>query len=677
MSWFQWSVRAGMAVALFGLGCASDAGRDPTLDLAGDPAGGNPGVGVGGETQPIALDLAPGCNPFATSDECLLPYPSDFFSVPDPTSPTGLRVHYPDKVIQLPEGVSPFDLRATNRADGTSPAGPILLHFGRDIDPKFLTSERNLARSLEPESPIALFNLDTGQRVVFLSEMDMNRREAYPNRYALIIRPMEPMEMGQRHVVVLTRALTDTQGAELESPGAFSALRDGIPTTSPEIEAARSRFEGILGFLSEHGYPRERLLLAWDFTVASASFLLGPVLTMREETLAEVKDKGGKYRITRVVDDPTEFLARLVEGDFEVPTYLNDQSEIEYDDAHHPIRRPANQSFPFTLIIPRKARALATPLPLVVFGHGIFGVGRKYLEGSQGRAIQALAEELGMIVVATDWIGLSGGDQALIVTEVLKDLNRISLVTDRLQQSLINNLTLTELSLGDLSRDPAVKVAQNDLVDPGRVYYYGVSLGGIQGSSFVAISNRITRGVLAVPGSVWLNLIPRSVVWKPIKFVLDLRYPDPLLQQIGIAFIQTRFDLSDPVNLTRLMFREPPPDSPRDRAVVLQESIGDCQVPNLTTEMLARALGVRQMGPGNSEVFGLERVGSPSRESVLVQYDLLTEATYRPSLENVLPEKDNGVHTDVCYLPQVLQQVGHFLQTGEITQYCEGACNPN
>ncbi len=417
--------------------------------------------------------------------------------------------------------------------------------------------------------------------------------------------------------------------------------------------------------------------MAWDFTVASASHLLGPVLAMREEALAEARDRGVKYRITRVVDDPNEFLARLVEGDFEVPTYLNGRSEIEYDQAHRPIRRQANQSFPFTMVIPRKARTQAGPLPLVIFGHGIFGVGREYLLSSRAREIQSMAEGLGMVAMATDWIGLSGGDQMLIINEVLKDVNRISLVTDRLQQSLINNLTMTELALGALSLDPAVKVAGKPLLDPSRVYYYGVSLGGIQGSSFLSISNRITRGVLAVPGSVWLNLIPRSIVWKPIKLVLDLRYPDPLLQQMGIALIQTRFDLSDPVNLTRLMFREPPPGSPTERAVLLQEAIVDCQVPNLTTEMLARALRIGQIGPAVEDVFGLERVGSPARGSALVQYDLLTRSTYRPPEQNTLPEKDNGVHTDVCFQPQVLEQVGHFLETGEIIQYCEGSCNPN
>ncbi|NOZ02597.1 MAG: hypothetical protein GXP54_12005, partial [Deltaproteobacteria bacterium] len=230
------------------------------------------------------------------------------------------------------------------------------------------------------------------------------------------------------------------------------------------------------------------------------------------------------------------------------------------------------------------------PLPLVIFGHGIFGTGRDYLAGGLGKSfVQPLAQKEGSILIATDWIGLSGGDQQLIINEVLPDLNRIGIVTDRLQQSLINNMTLTELALGQLADDPQVKVGDGALIDNQKVYYYGVSLGGIQGTSFVAVSNRITRGVLAVPGSVWLNMIPRSTVWPPIKAVMDNIYPDPLMQQMGIAFIQTWFDHSDPINLTYLLFDEPPPDAPENRTVVFQESIGDSQVPNMCTEMLARA----------------------------------------------------------------------------------------
>lgn len=256
-------------------------------------------------------------------------------------------------------------------------------------------------------------------------------------------------------------------------------------------------------------------------------------------------------------------------------------------------------------------------------------------------------------------------------------MNRIGLVTDRLQQSLINNMTLTELALGDLARDPQVKVGSGDLLDPDRVYYYGVSLGGIQGTSFVAVSNRITRGVLAVPGSVWLNMIPRSTVWPPIKSVMDLTYPDPLTQQLGIAFIQTWFDHSDPINLTYLLFEEPPPDAPVTRTVIFQESIGDSQVPNMCTEMLARARKVKIMSPPVYDVFGLEHVQSPTTESVLVQYRLDNWDDPAPPEENVPPAKDNGVHSDMVFLPHVMEQVAHFMATDEVVQFCDGACDPD
>lgn len=628
-------------------------------------------------TGPETLDLVPGCNPFASSDECVLPYPSHWFEVPDPASPTGVRVHYPEDAIPVPEWAPPFDMNPTNLADGVSPAGPILVHFGADVHPDYLTDIHHLADSLAPGSPIALFDFETGGRVVFLSEMDANRKDEFPGRYALIIRPMAAMTMGHRHVIALTRDLADADGHPLPSPRAFEVLRDQILTTNPEIEAVRGHYEDLFAFLADHGYPRDRLLLAWDFAVASRDFLLGSVLSMREATLAEVTGRGLGYTITKNVEDPNEFLARLVEGDFEVPTYLRDDNTFEYDEDHHPVRQFPNRTFPFTMIIPKKAKTRGGPLPLLVFGHGIFGSGRSYLAGWGSSITQPLAEENGIVMIATDWIGLSSKDKDLIIQEVLPDLNRLAIVTDRLQQSLINNLTLTELALGDLGRDPAVMVGEGELLDPARVYYYGVSLGGIQGTSFVAISNRITRGVLAVPGSVWLNMIPRSTVFIPIKIVMDPMYPDPLAQQMAIAFFQTWFDHSDPLNLTHLLFEDPPPGAPAERTVVFQEAIGDCQVPNMATEMLARSRGVKVMTPSVTGVFGLKPITSPATESVLVQYRLDNWDDPAPPEENVPPSADNGVHSEMVFLPHVLEQAAHFLETGEVVQYCDDACDPD
>ena len=101
----------------------------------------------GGKDPAVLLDLVPGCNPFATSAECLLPYPSRFFEVEDPRSGTGVRLSYPADALLLGDGKQKLDMAPFNRADGVSPAGPILIHFGRDVHP-----ERHSGRHLSSQA---------------------------------------------------------------------------------------------------------------------------------------------------------------------------------------------------------------------------------------------------------------------------------------------------------------------------------------------------------------------------------------------------------------------------------------------------------------------------------------------------------------------------------------------
>ena len=58
-------------------------------------------------------------------------------------------------------------------------------------------------------------------------------------------------------------------------------------------------------------------------------------------------------------------------------------------------------SYPFTMVIPARAMRERRPLPLVMFGHGVFGTGRDYLTGDIARVIHPLAEQAGAVVVAT------------------------------------------------------------------------------------------------------------------------------------------------------------------------------------------------------------------------------------------------------------------------------------
>jgi pimeloyl-ACP methyl ester carboxylesterase len=628
------------------------------------------------EIERITLDLVEGCNPFSTSEECLLPFPNMWFMSPDSGSATGFRGDFPEDMIPNKDGDSHFDIHAANVADGASPVSPILVHLGSTAHPDILTAQDELEESLAEGNPIAVFNLETGQRVLAMTEMDLNVHPRYPNRYALIIRPLEPMQMGARHAVVLTKALTDTDGNFFESPEAFAVLRDKIYTTNARIENVRQDYENLFDFLSENGYARDELLLAWDFVVASQDYIMGSMLSMRAETLELTNGEGLGYRIESISENPNTNVSRIVFGQFEAPTFLTDDNTFDYDENHHPVLQETNREFPFTLIVPKMAETAAQPLPLVVFGHGIFGTGRDYLTGSLGRNyIQPLAEQLGVVIVATDWIGLSAGDMDLIINEVISDLNKIGLVTDRLQQSLVNNLTLTELATGALNADDEIWSADHDLIDANRVFYFGVSLGGIQGASFMALSPQIERTVLVVPGGGWSTMLPRSYIWADIQLFFQAEYPDPLVRQIAIAFLQARFDHSDPVNLAFVPNLNGQPVG--KRKLLMQEAIGDCLIPNMSTELLARALGVSLLEPAFRTPAGFDTLNAPTNEPVMVQYLMPDRVEANPPPDgNLAPTTDNGVHYYVVFLSNVFQQVTHFLETGETISVCEGVCDP-
>ncbi len=489
---------------------------------------------------------------------------------------------------------------------------------------------------------------------------------------------MVPMRGGARHVAVLTDDLVSSTGEPIEAPPGFAALRDGIPTTNERLEAMRADYEEIFSFLEAHGYAREHLVLAWDFIVASDAWTLGGILSMRERALAEAAEPGRLgYTIDSVVEDPNPNVLRIVEGTFEVPSFLTADNSLVRTADGAAVEQAGPASYPFSMIVPKRAED-GEPLPLVLFGHGVFGSGHEYLTGSIGTdVIQPIAESTGAVVVATDWIGLSSGDLDLIVSEVVADLNHINVITDRLQQSLVNNLVLVELVRNAIQNDPQVTVDGGPLLTDD-VYYYGVSLGGIQGSSLVSLSPRITRAVLAVPGGAWSTLLTRSVVYMPVKQLIDLTYPDPLLQQTFITMLQARFDGSDGVNVGQLMFRRPLPDAPSERHVLFFEAIGDCQVPNIATGILVRAVGVKQLEPAVEPVFGLDPVTGPTTEPVVAQLLMPDRlASYTPPEENLVPTEDNGVHSDSLQLQPALDQVVRLLHDGVAEQFCDGACDPD
>src|SRR5258706_14021435 len=139
------------------------------------------------------------------------------------------------------------------------------------------------------------------------------------------------------------------------------------------------------------------------------------------------------------------------------------------------------------------------------------------------------------ILIGTDWIGLSNNDLGNIAGSLGKDLNNVYVITDRLQQAHVNAQVMTRLFTTKIKDDPLLQMAGRPMTDAKTLYYFGVSLGGIQGTTFMALQPDIVRGVLNVPGAEWSLLIPRSKDFAPLSIFLKGALPDPLDRQIAIA----------------------------------------------------------------------------------------------------------------------------------------------
>ena len=294
------------------------------------------------EPVDVDIDLGGPCDELDPR-ACLLPFPNDRFTVPDPGTDTGRRVHL--DVRSMPANVAgkPIDPADWNRNDGFSPATPILtyvpgldLHrtWGSDVD-----QIADLARYRRPDAPIVLLDATTGQRHAFWSELDQHPDTSDDSRL-LILHPAVALAEGHRYIVAL-RDLRAADGSLIPATPQFRSYRDRtpMPASAPDdAERRRPHLERLFRELGATGIDRHDLFLAWDFTVASERSLTEPVLTIRDDAFARLGDtdladrsadgRAPTYAITGVQDFTDGPTLRRVEGTITVPNYLTPQIEV-------------------------------------------------------------------------------------------------------------------------------------------------------------------------------------------------------------------------------------------------------------------------------------------------------------------------------------------------------------
>jgi hypothetical protein len=92
--------------------------------------------------------------------------------------------------------------------------------------------------------------------------------------------------------------------------------------------------------------------------------------------------------------------------------------------------------------------------------------------------------------------------------------------------------------------------------------------------------------------------------------------------------------------------------------ILMWYSMGDCLVTNISTEMVAREMGIQVLAPSVKSPWGLTPVPGPLANGVTIYND---HPTPLPFDTNVPPATDNGTHSGINKKPAPLRQVEQFL----------------
>jgi hypothetical protein len=600
------------------------------------------------------------CDPIDPA-QCMLPYPNDWFTKPDPTSATGRRLDL--TIAGMPRNAwgKPIEPTAWNRSDGFSAGAQILtvvpgMTKNVDLAPSKLPSVTDMSANSDPNAGVVVLDANTGARWPVWTELDQYTQEdgvvsTGQVQQDLMIHPAVNLTDGHRYIVAL-RHLVQDNGRLATPSAAFTAYRD---RTASAADPRRAHMENLFATLAKAGVARSDLYLAWDFTTASTQNVTGRLIAIRDNAFAQLGETQTQLAAGKVVGQSPAFkvqsvtdftpqqnanLARQITGQFTVPCYIaptcsppvkcNQPSMGVVDDCPSPGQfalgpdpdavphQIAGQTYQANFIcnVGRSAYDAHQKLRPVEYGHGLFGAADEVSSGPQ----QAMAGRFGMLYCATDWFGMAAADIPNAVVD-LQDLSRFATLTDRVQQGELDFLYLARLMVHahGFSKNVAFQWSNGQsFIDRTTAYYDGNSQGGIYGGTVCAVSIDVRRCTLGVPGIDYSMLLPRSsdyVATHPLTTMPDPSTIDPSdpTSLIGYSNI---FDLAYPnqpqrmlvLDLIQTLWDRSDPDGYASHMtgglpatpthhVLLQLAYGDHQVANVTAETEARTIGAAGVFP--------------------------------------------------------------------------------
>lgn len=617
------------------------------------------------------LEIPEGCQPLYGGGECFLPYPSDFYRVDDAAQPAGKRVALSGAARLVTKDALDADLHDEAPLDGFSRVPTIVAYLPAEIaGDGFVGVLDDYTRSVEVDSPTVILDAETGERVPHY--VDLDSRAEDPTRRAIVLHPAVGLRPRARYIVAIYGVQT-VSGDLAPAPAGFARLRDGA-AEEPALRPLRDRYEAeIFPPLAKAGVGRKGLQLAWDFTTRSEESATEDMLRVRELTLAWLEKNVPAVVVDEVVENGAEHIWRTVRGTITGPLFTTsaEPGARLFRGADGRVAQNGTATFPFLAQIPLSAQA-GGPTRVVAFGHGFFG-SREEIAGASTRP---MADRLRATFVSIDWWGMSDDDLGVVVKALGNKPHEALSFTDRIPQAMANWIVTTAAIRGPFGAQTAFQRpgTGEPIFDAADLGFIGISQGHILGGTLAALNPDLARVVLQVGGAGLSHLMMRARPFDRFLFLISLVMPEPLDQQKFVAMTQTLFDRIDPATYAPYLLATPLAGSPA-RRVLMQQGLGDTEVPNLGTDLHARLLGLPLLEPSPSPVWGLETTAGPVPSAMAVyDFGIDLAAVYR---KPEAPREENLVHGGLRRLEAVHAQIDAFLRPdGAVTHTCDGVCDP-
>lgn len=545
-----------------------------------------------------------------------LPFPWDFYTVPDPASPTGLRVNLELYHVPFSPMITAGEL---NELDGF-PLNPLIaVQFTFEVDP--LSLPAGFAESLEPESSVFLLDFDPSSpgfgerkpvRAVFEPVGVTPPLPILPRAFNLFIEPAFPLEPSTRYAVVITKVARGMSGLPVEPSPVFAEVMGDGPIP-PELEKTRIILHDLADFIEVQSpaLPREEIAIAFTLTTHSAGVAERDLGVIRDRLVAYAEIESPPHQL-----DPPEsgadagyaHIDTILTGIFLTYEFRGVCGDFEHDlISGEPVEQG---TFDLEVLLTLPAGAAETPAPVIIFGHGmncrkedLYGVADAYAAG-------------GYATIGIDVV--EHGSRASVPLPPdfpiqglgFFDLKNFSNIRDNFRQTYVDHVQLVRFIealdyLDVVPFDPAGPPhgdGRPDL-DTTRILFSGSSLGGTIGPAIAAIEPGILAGVFS-DGAGYISRITMDSAYGQLAIAAAAMIGVDMTELVELfCMVQMLMEPADPLAYAPRLLDPGPGEAAR--SWIMTESMGDVTIPNYCTDVTMRAAGVPLLDPYQEPIYGV------------------------------------------------------------------------